>query len=183
MPISKIQSDSFASGVALGGVVQTKVATKNSTVTSSSNSAYSATGLVVTITPTSASNRIHLHFDAKTYLNNTSAVSACNFGIYKKIGSGSMTAWKAASGWDHYMNTGSYAHDFYPHMSYLFFDLPNSTEELQYEIYVKSYGPSGSSWQIFPSNLSAVPSSGYSPGMPSNAIVDRGILMAQEIKV
>ena len=94
-----------------------------------------------------------------------------------------MTAWKAASGWDHYMNTGSYTHDFYPHMSYLFFDLPNSTEELQYEIYVKSYGASGSSWQIFPSNLSTVPSSGYSPGMPSNAIVDRGILMAQEIKV
>jgi len=170
-----------ASTMPTGTIVQTQIATINSQITSTSNSAYTATGLIVSITPTSTSNRLHINLDAKTYMNNSSAVSAFNYGIYRKIGSGSMSPWKAGSGWDHYMNIGGYQHDFYPHVSYIFFDLPNTTQQVQYEIYIKSYGASGGVTAAFPSNLGTLGDNAYSPGMSS--MIDRGTLIAQEIKL
>ena len=194
MPLTKINTRSLsgslisgqvpatdASTLPAGTIVQTQIATTNTEVTSSSNSAYNATGLIVSITPTSTSNRLHIHFDAKSYMNNTSVVSAFNYCIYRKIGSGSMSPWKAGSGWDHYMNTGSYSHDFYPHVSYIFFDSPNTTQQVQYEIYIKSYGASGGTVTAFSSNMGTIGDSGYSPGM--SAMIDRGTLIAQEIKL
>lgn len=194
MPLTKINNRSLsgnltssqvpatdASTLPAGTIVQTQIATINSQVASSSNSAYTATGLIVSITPTSTSNRLHIHFDAKTYMNNTSVVSAFNYGIYRKIGSGSMSPWKAGSGWDHYMNTGGYQHDFYPHISYIFFDSPSTTQQVQYEIYIKSYGASGGVTTAFSSNMGTLGDTGYSPGMSS--MIDRGTLIAQEIKL
>ena len=194
MPLTKINNRSLsgslvsgqvpaidASTLPAGTIVQTQIATINSQVTSSSNTAYNATGLIVSITPTSTSNRLHIHFDAKTYMNNSSAVSAFNYGIYRKIGSGSMSPWKAASGWDHYMNTGGYQHDFYPHINYIFFDTPNTTQQVQYEIWIKSYSSAGGPTTAFPDNMGNIPTTAYSPGM--SAMIDRGLFVAQEIKV
>ena len=194
MPLTKINTRSLsgslvsgqvpatdASTLPAGTIVQTQIGTINAQVASSSNSAYTATGLIVSITPTSTSNRLHIHFDAKSYLNNTSVVSAFNYGIYRKIGSGSMSPWKAGSGWDHYMNTGGYQHDFYPHVSYIFFDTPSTTQQVQYEIYIKSYSSSGGVTTAFPTNMGTLGDTGYSPGMSS--MIDRGTLIAQEIKL
>ena len=57
MPISKMQSDSFASGVG-GKVLQVVSAAKTDTFSSSSTSLVDITGLSVAITPSSTSNKV-----------------------------------------------------------------------------------------------------------------------------
>ena len=56
MPISKIQSDSFASGV--GGKVLQVVQAETSTQVSTSSSTFTATGMTASITPSSTSSKI-----------------------------------------------------------------------------------------------------------------------------
>ena len=173
----------MTSNMPAGSVLQTQIGRRNhgNNVSTSSQTAYNATGLSVTITPSSTSNRILLHFDAKTAFNTASSHAAANWGVYRQIGSGSMTAWKAGSGWDHYLNRASYANDFYPHLSYTFDDLPNTTSAVTYEIYILQYGSSTASQNYFNSNLGTIPTSNYSPGM--SEVIDTGFFLAQEIKV
>ena len=166
-----------------GAILQTQIGRINSSVTTASAASFQATGLFVDITLTQASNMVKLHWDAKTAFNTSSSYAGANWGIYRKIGSGAMSSWKMGGGWDHYLNRTGYAHDFYPHLSYYFTDSPNTTDTLRYEIYVKMYGASSQAQQYFTDNIGTVPSSGYAPGMPANAIIDRGILIAEEIKV
>ena len=166
-----------------GAVLQTQIGRINNTVATASATSFQATGLFVDITLTAASNMVKLHFDAKTAFNTSSSYAGANWGIYRKIGSGAMSSWKMGGGWDHYLNRTSYAHDFYPHLSYYFTDSPNTTSVLRYEIYVKMYGASTQAQQYFPDNVSTIPSAGYAPGMPANALIDRGLLIAEEIKV
>ena len=173
----------MTSNMPAGSVLQTQIGRRNHSqnVNTSSQTAYNASGLSVTITPSSTSNRILLHFDAKTSMNTSSSYAAANFGIYRQIGSGSMSPWKAGSGWDHYLNRGAYASDFYPHLSYTFDDLPNTTSAVTYEIYLLQYGSSTATQNYFNSNLGTIPTSNYSPGM--SEVIDTGFFLAQEIKV
>jgi len=166
-----------------GSVVQTQIGRINSSVTTASATSFQATGLFVDITLTAASNMVKLHWDAKTEMNTSSSYAGANWGIYRKIGSGAMSSWKMGGGWDHYLNRSGYQHDFYPHVSYYFTDSPNTTSVLRYEIYVKTYGASSQAQKYFTDNIGSVPSAGYAPGMPANAIIDRGLLIAEEIKV
>ena len=166
-----------------GAILQTQIGRINSSVTTSSNAAFQATGLFVDITLTEASNMVKLHWDAKTSFHTGSSHAAANWAIYRKIGSGAMNSWKMGGGWDHYLNRASYQNDFYPKLSYYFTDSPDTTDTLRYEIYVKMYGASTQAQQYFTDNVGTIPSSGYAPGIPANAIIDRGLLIAEEIKV
>ena len=162
-------------------VIQRVVGKINSTVNVTNNSAFVATGLYVDITPTSASNKIHLDFDWKIYMNNSSAVSATNWAIYRKIGSGSMTAWKVVSGWDNYLNTGSYTADFYPHQRYFVIDDSyNTTSTVRYEMYVKRYGSAAGVQTYFHSNVQF--DANYAPGFSSGDQVDLGLIIAEELQ-
>ena len=162
-------------------VIQRVIGKINSTVNVTNNSAFVATGLYVDITPTSASNKIHLDFDWKVYMNNSSAVSATNWAIYRKIGSGSMSAWKIVSGWDNYLNTGSYTADFYPHQRYFVIDdNHNTTSTVRYEMYVKRYGSQTGVQAYFNTNLSI--DATYAPGFSSGDQVDLGLVIAEEIQ-
>ena len=166
-----------------GSVLQTQIGRINSTVTTASAASFQATGLFVDITLTEASNMVKLHWDAKTSFNTSSSHAAANWAIYRKIGSGAMNSWKMGGGWDHYLNRSSYQNDFYPKLSYYFTDSPGTTDTLRYEIYVKMYGASTQAQQYFTNNIGTIPSSGYAPGIPADAVIDRGLLIAEEIKV
>ena len=162
-------------------VIQRVVRNINSSVSITNNSAFVASGLYVDITPTSASNDIHLDFDWKIYMNNSSANSATNWAIYRKIGSGSMTAWKVVSGWDNYLNRNSYAHDFYPHQRYFVIDNShNTTSTVRYEMYVKRYGSAAGVQTYFHTNLAI--DATYAPGFSSGDQVDLGLLIAEEVQ-
>lgn len=170
-----------ASDLPSNTVIQRVVGKINSSVEITNNSAFVATGLYVDITPTSASNKIHLDFDWKIYMNNSSAVSATNWAIYRKIGSGSMTAWKVVSGWDNYLNTSGYANDFYPHQRYFVIDdSHNTTSTVRYEMYVKRYGSAAGLQTYFHPNLSF--DTNYAPGFSSGDQVDRGLIIAEEVQ-
>ena len=162
-------------------VIQRVVGKINSTVNVTNNSAFVATGLYVDITPTSASNKIHLDFDWKIYMNNSSAVSATNWAIYRKIGSGSMTAWKIVSGWDNYLNRSNITSDFYPHQRYFVIDDSyNTTSTVRYEMYVKRYGSAAGVQNYFHANLSF--DTTYAPGFSSGDQVDLGLIIAEELQ-
>lgn len=174
---SAISNSQFPSNT----IIQRVVGTTNAAVSVTNNSAFVATGLYVDITPTNSSNKIHLDFDWKIYMQNSSAVSATNWAVYKKIGSGSMSAWKFVSGWDNYLNRSSYTNDFYPHQRYFVIDDNIGTSStIRYEMYVKRYGSAAGVQSYFHQNASF--DATYAPGFGSNDQVPRGILIAEEIK-
>ena len=162
-------------------VIQRVIGKINSAVNVTNNSAFVATGLYVDITPTVATNDIHLDFDWKVYMNNTTAVSATNWAIYRKIGSGSMTAWKIASGWDNYLNRSNITSDFYPHQRYFVIDdSHNTTSTVRYEMYVKRYGAASGTQSYFNPNVQY--DNDYAPGFSSGDLIDRGLLIAEEVQ-
>ena len=175
--IPVINTSSFPSNT----VIQRVVGKINTSVTVTNNSAFVASGLYVDITPTLATNDIHLDFDWKVYMNNTSAVSATNWAIYRKIGSGSMTAWKIVSGWDNYLNRSDIDTDFYPHQRYFVIDdSHNTTSTVRYEMYVKRYGSATGTQVYFNGNIQY--DNDYTPGFSSSDQVDRGLLIAEELQ-
>ncbi len=134
MPISKIQSDSFASGVG-GKVLEVSQAVTSASQTSSSQtSLVDITGATLTVTPKSTSNKILLMFDLGAYTN-----SGSNFPIpYYAIVRGS-TVLHAKSGW--YLdarNSGTVFGQqlFRIGMSYL--DSPSTTSATTYKLQYKS---------------------------------------------
>ena len=162
-------------------VIQRVIGKINSSVNVTNNSAFVATGLYVDITPTLATNDIHLDFDWKVYMHNGTAVSATNWAIYRKIGSGSMTAWKVVSGWDNYLNRSNITSDFYPHQRYFVIDdSHNTTSTVRYEMYVKRYGNSSGLQTYFNANLAF--DNTYAPGFSSGDQVDLGLLIAEEMQ-
>jgi len=167
-----------------GSIIQNVIGTIRTSANITSSS-FVTTGLYVDITPTSAANDIHLDFDFKIYMHNTSYVSATTWAVYRKIGSGSMTAWKYISGWDNYINRNGYAYDFYPHQRYFVYDdSHNTTSTIRYEMYAKNYANVGGVQTYFEENtITPIPNSTHSPGFSSNSDqIDMGMIIAQEIQ-
>lgn len=125
-----------------GGVLQTVSAFKSDTDSTTSTSDVAISGLSVSITPSSASNKILVMFDVGCMGNNYNAHMF--FTPYRSIGGGSYSAIGQGTGGGSYNFTaGSYAANGYYHtVGHNFLDSPNTTSEITYKLYFR--GSSGS---------------------------------------
>ena len=125
-----------------GGVLQTVSVFKSDTDSTTSTSDVAISGLSVSITPSSASNKILVMFDVGCMGNNYNAHMF--FTPYRSIGGGSYSAIGQGTGGGSYNFTaGSYAANGYYHtVGHNFLDSPNTTSEITYKLYFR--GSSGS---------------------------------------
>ena len=125
-----------------GGVLQTVSVFKSDTDSTTSTSDVAISGLSVSITPSSASNKILVMFDVGTMGNNYNAHMF--FTTYRDIGGGGYNAIGLGTGGGSYnYGAGSYAGNGYYHtVSHNFLDSPNTTSAITYKLYFR--GSSGS---------------------------------------
>ena len=130
----------ISSGV--GKVLQVQSAFKADTDSTTSTSDVAISGLSLTLTPASASNKVLVQFDVGTTGNNYNAHSF--YTVYRSIGGGSYSAIGVGTGGSSYnYGAGSYAANGYYHtVGQCFLDSPNTTSEITYKLYFR--GSSGS---------------------------------------
>ena len=130
----------ISSGV--GKVLQVQSSFKSDTDSTTSTSDVAISGLSLTLTPASASNKVLVQFDVGTMGNNYNAHMF--FTVYRSIGGGSYSAIGQGTGGGSYnYGAGSYAANGYYHtVGHNFLDSPNTTSEITYKLYFR--GSSGS---------------------------------------
>ena len=126
----------------VGKVLQVQSAFKSDTDSTTSTSDVAISGLSLTLTPASASNKVLVQFDVGTMGNNYNAHMF--FTVYRSIGGGAYGAIGVGTGGGSYnYGAGSYAANGYYHtVGQCFLDSPNTTSEITYKLYMR--GSSGS---------------------------------------
>ena len=126
----------------VGKVLQVQSAFKSDTDSTTSTSDVAISGLSLTLTPASASNKVLVQFDVGTMGNNHNAHMF--FTVYRSIGGGSYSAIGLGTGGGSYnYGAGSYAaNTMYHTVGHCFLDSPNTTSEITYKLYFR--GSSGS---------------------------------------
>lgn len=129
MPISKMQSDSFASGVG-GKVLQVQLFNLASTRLATSSSSFTATQLTVNITPASSSNKIYI--SAAGSANNESSGRTLYYTLYRDS-----TNLGGTSGLGQIYSSGARMHGT---LAISILDSPATTSQVTYTVYVRSLG-------------------------------------------
>ena len=147
----------WGSGVPTGSIVQVVYSGEMTAYHEFSSSSYTqATQLNVTITPKFANSLIWFQGWAKTQMNNSSQNTGQDYQIRRSVSSdNSLNATIAAASWQHYLNRGSYANDYYPPWTISRFDIPNTTHEITYQVWGRKYSGSSGNWKIGDTNHGA----------------------------
>ena len=146
MPLSKILSDSLASGVG-GKILQVQSAFKSDTASTNSTSDVAITGLSLTFTPSATSRKVLVMFDVGTAGNNSNAHFF--FTPYRDIGGGGYNAIAQGVGGSSYNYASAHyatSNNNYSAFGGNFLDSPNTTSEITYKLYFRSSSGSYTSY-------------------------------------